>query len=353
MRIAQLAPLAESVPPKLYGGTERVVAWLVDELVELGHDVTLFASGELQDERKAPSRCGRARCASGERVRIPTPPAPFCWRRSPSARRLRRDPLPHRLVAASAAQPARRAVPDDDARSAGSAGTADVVREFSGRSLRLDIRRPAPAASGGELDRHDPARTARDLFRPSFEPGFVPRFPGAADGGERTGGRHPDRAAPPECRCASPPRFRAARPAYFKKQLEPHIDGESVQLVGEVDDAKKQPFLANASGTAVSDRLARAVRSGDDRGDGVRDARDRLSIRLGAGSRRGRRDGLHRRERGAGDRGRWANLDRLTEGWSAPGSRSASPQAGWRGSTSAPTETWLPTLKRGGRSSNA
>src|SRR4051794_16653766 len=46
MRIAQFAPLAESVPPKLYGGTERVVAWLVDELVELGHDVTLFASGD-------------------------------------------------------------------------------------------------------------------------------------------------------------------------------------------------------------------------------------------------------------------------------------------------------------------
>src|SRR3982751_6708143 len=45
-RIAQLAPLAESVPPKLYGGTERVVAWLVDELVGLGHEVTLFASGD-------------------------------------------------------------------------------------------------------------------------------------------------------------------------------------------------------------------------------------------------------------------------------------------------------------------
>ena len=53
MRIAQIAPLAESVPPKLYGGTERVVAWLVDELVELGHDVTLFASGDFQDARRA------------------------------------------------------------------------------------------------------------------------------------------------------------------------------------------------------------------------------------------------------------------------------------------------------------
>jgi glycosyltransferase involved in cell wall biosynthesis len=46
MKIAQLAPLIEAVPPKLYGGTERVVAYLTDALVELGHDVTLFASGD-------------------------------------------------------------------------------------------------------------------------------------------------------------------------------------------------------------------------------------------------------------------------------------------------------------------
>ena len=52
MRIAQIAPLAESVPPKLYGGTERVVAWLIDELVALGHDVTLFASGDSQTRAK-------------------------------------------------------------------------------------------------------------------------------------------------------------------------------------------------------------------------------------------------------------------------------------------------------------
>jgi glycosyltransferase involved in cell wall biosynthesis len=52
MRIAQIAPLAESVPPKLYGGTERVVAWLVDELVSLGHKVTLFASGDSRTRGK-------------------------------------------------------------------------------------------------------------------------------------------------------------------------------------------------------------------------------------------------------------------------------------------------------------
>jgi len=40
MKIARVAPLAESVPPKLYGGTERVVSWLTEELVSLGHEVT-------------------------------------------------------------------------------------------------------------------------------------------------------------------------------------------------------------------------------------------------------------------------------------------------------------------------
>jgi glycosyltransferase involved in cell wall biosynthesis len=52
MKIAQVAPLTEAVPPKLYGGTERVVAYLTDALVELGHDVTLFASGDSVTKAK-------------------------------------------------------------------------------------------------------------------------------------------------------------------------------------------------------------------------------------------------------------------------------------------------------------
>jgi glycosyltransferase involved in cell wall biosynthesis len=52
MRIAQVAPLTEAVPPKLYGGTERVVHWLTEELVALGNDVTLFASGDSQTSGK-------------------------------------------------------------------------------------------------------------------------------------------------------------------------------------------------------------------------------------------------------------------------------------------------------------
>jgi glycosyltransferase involved in cell wall biosynthesis len=46
LRIAQVSPLTEAVPPKLYGGTERVISWLTEELVLMGHDVTLFASGD-------------------------------------------------------------------------------------------------------------------------------------------------------------------------------------------------------------------------------------------------------------------------------------------------------------------
>ncbi len=57
MKIAQVSPLYEAVPPKLYGGTERVVAHLCDALVELGHEVTLFASAEAETKAKlAPVR---------------------------------------------------------------------------------------------------------------------------------------------------------------------------------------------------------------------------------------------------------------------------------------------------------
>src|SRR5918992_635050 len=50
MRIAQVAPLFESVPPQTYGGTERVVSYLTEELVREGHEVTLFASGDSATE---------------------------------------------------------------------------------------------------------------------------------------------------------------------------------------------------------------------------------------------------------------------------------------------------------------
>jgi Glycosyltransferase Family 4 len=60
MRIAQIAPLHERVPSKLYGGTERVVSYLTDELVRRGHDVTLFASGDSKTSAKLVRCCDTA-----------------------------------------------------------------------------------------------------------------------------------------------------------------------------------------------------------------------------------------------------------------------------------------------------
>lgn len=57
MRIAQIAPLIESVPPRLYGGTERIVSYLTDELVRQGHDVTLFASGNSRTSAELHAVC--------------------------------------------------------------------------------------------------------------------------------------------------------------------------------------------------------------------------------------------------------------------------------------------------------
>jgi glycosyltransferase involved in cell wall biosynthesis len=60
MRIAQVAPLYESVPPRCYGGTERVVSYLTEELIRQGHEVTLFASGDSQTKARLCAPCSRS-----------------------------------------------------------------------------------------------------------------------------------------------------------------------------------------------------------------------------------------------------------------------------------------------------
>src|SRR4051812_5529648 len=159
MRIAQLAPLAESVPPKLYGGTERVVAWLVDELVELGHDVTLFASGDSRTKGELHAVWPRA-LRLGRKG--PDPNAACAVPLEAIARRARDFdvihghidwlPLPvlSRLgVPLVTTMHGRLDLP----------GLSDVLRQFPAAGF-VSISGPsAPAAAGSELDRHDPART--------------------------------------------------------------------------------------------------------------------------------------------------------------------------------------------------
>ena len=67
MRIAQIAPLYEAVPPRLYGGTERIVAHLTDALVDLGHEVTLFAAADART-RATPGAGARPGDPAGSRA---------------------------------------------------------------------------------------------------------------------------------------------------------------------------------------------------------------------------------------------------------------------------------------------
>src|ERR1700731_5216179 len=66
LRIAQVAPLYERIPPKLYGGTERVVSYITEELVRRGHQVTLFASGDSQTGAQLAPGCPRSLRLAGK-----------------------------------------------------------------------------------------------------------------------------------------------------------------------------------------------------------------------------------------------------------------------------------------------
>ena len=104
MRIAQIAPLHESVPPKLYGGTERVVSYITEALVEPGHDVTLFASGDSQTSAKLEAFWPQAlRLDPAIRDRI-APHMLLMEDSPPPRRRVRRAAFPHRLLLVLAVQ---------------------------------------------------------------------------------------------------------------------------------------------------------------------------------------------------------------------------------------------------------
>jgi len=246
MRIAQLAPLAESVPPKLYGGTERVVAWLVDELVELGHDVTLFASGDSKTRGELHAvwpralRLGRKgtdpavasalllEAISKRAHEFDVIHAHIDWLALPLLRRLN--------VPFLTTMHGRLDLP----------GLPELIREFSEASfvsISDQQRRHLPQANWiGTIHHGLPA----NLFRPSYEDGSYLAFLGrlTAEKGPEDAIRIAGAAGKTLRIAAKVPRTETA---YFKKRLEPQIDGKKVQLVGEVDEAKKQPFLAQAA----------------------------------------------------------------------------------------------------------
>jgi len=291
MRIAQLAPLAESVPPKLYGGTERVVAWLVDELASLGHEVTLFASGDSKIAAKLHPvwpqalRLGRPRtdpmvaqaalleAVAQHATEFDVIHMHIDWLHLPLLSRLG---VPFLTTCHG-----RMDLP----------GFPEVIRRFPDApfvSISDHQRAPLRGANWiGTIYHGMPA----DLLEPSFEPGSYLAFLGrlTAEKGPEAAIRIAHAAQMPLRIAAKVPR---GERKFFKEKLEPQIDGEQIQLVGEVNDEQKQRFLAGGSCVAVPHRLARTVWSRHDRGDGLRHPCHCLQVRLGAGGHRRRHNGL-------------------------------------------------------------
>jgi glycosyltransferase involved in cell wall biosynthesis len=245
MKIAQIAPLIESVPPRLYGGTERIVSYLTEELVGLGHDVTLFASGDSITSAELATCCTRA------------------LRLDPDAR----DIVPHFMLMI------------DKVRER--AGEFDVLhfhidlfhfplfRSLAGRTLttlhgRLDLGDLKPFYSRfGEMPlvsisdhQREPLPHANfistihhglpvDLHRPSFEPGSYLAFLGRISPEKR-----PDRAIR-IARAAGIPLKIAAKvdrvdQDYFRNEILPLI-GPGVEFIGEINEREKTKFLGEAA----------------------------------------------------------------------------------------------------------
>jgi glycosyltransferase involved in cell wall biosynthesis len=246
MRIAQIAPLAEAVPPKLYGGTERIVSYLTEELVRSGHEVTLFASGDS--------------CTSAELV--------ACRERALRLDPAVLDPNPHLLVMLE--EVSRRAAEfdvlhfhidflhfpvfkDQAAHTLTTLhGRIDqpdlppLFRTFSQYplvSISNDQRRPLAGANWVGTVHHG---LPPDLL----EFTTAPRGNYLAFLGRMSPEKGPERAIEIACRAGLPIKIAAkvdpADRQYFERCVEPLLDHPLVEFIGEIGEAQKSEFLGNA-----------------------------------------------------------------------------------------------------------
>ena len=245
LRIAQVAPLYESVPPKLYGGTERIVSYLTEELVRQGHEVTLFASGDSVTRARLVAPCPRS-------LRLD----PDCV-----------DSLAHHLVLIEevfrrAADfdvvhfhvdylhfPVSRRLPVPQVTTLhGRLDIPDLVplhREYQGMpvtSISDSQRAPLPWLNWRGTVHHGlPA----DLHRGVGEPEAYLAFLGRVSPEKGL-----DRAIEIARRAGLPLRIAAkvdkADLAYYEEVIEPLLAQRHVDFVGEIGETEKQSFLGNA-----------------------------------------------------------------------------------------------------------
>ena len=246
MKIAQVAPLIESVPPRLYGGTERIVSYLTEELVRLGHDVTLFASGDSITSAELVPCCARA------------------LRLDPTVR----DIIPHFMLMIDKVR--ERADEFDILHFHIDLFHFPLFRSLAARTLttlhgRQDLgdlkpfycrfdemplvsisnnqRKPLPHAHFVATVHHG---IPPELHRPSFEQGSYLAFLGRISPEKR-----PDRAIR-IARSAGIPLKIAAKvdkvdEDYFRNDILPLLDSPDVEFIGEVNEREKTKFLGEAA----------------------------------------------------------------------------------------------------------
>ena len=246
MKIAQIAPLIESVPPRLYGGTERIVSYLTEELVALGHDVTLFASGDSITAANL------------------VPCVPKALRLDASVR----DPIPYYMLMLDRVRqraddfdilhfhidqfhfPLFRPIAGRTRHHAawppGPARSASALSGLRRHAAGLDLQRSAPAGAEREL-RGD--RLPRPSGRPA-SPACTTHGDYVAFLGRISPEKRPDRAIAIARALGIPLKIAAkvdrADEAYFRTQIEPLLDGPGVEFIGEINEHQKTQFLGEA-----------------------------------------------------------------------------------------------------------
>jgi glycosyltransferase involved in cell wall biosynthesis len=248
MRIAQIAPLYESVPPRLYGGTERVVAHLCNALVELGHDVTLFASAEARTRaRQVPVRDQAIRL---DDAALKSDLAAHLAMLYEVRRRCRQFDVLHfhvdMLHFPMFEQHAHKTVTTLHGR----LDLKDLPQvyarwsQFGLVSISDAQRRPLPAAGWLETVYHGvPPELFR--FQPQGRGGYLAFL------GRISPEKRPDlairlaRAAGVPLKIAA--KVDAVDVQYFELEVKPLLDDPLVEFVGEIGDERKSDFLGNAT----------------------------------------------------------------------------------------------------------
>ena len=245
MRIAQVAPLYESVPPKYYGGTERVVSYLTEELVRQGHEVTLFASGDSVTKARLVAACRRSlrldkHCIDHLSHHIVMLERVF--QQAPEF------DIVHFHVDYLHFSMSRRQQITHVTTLHGRLDIPDLIplyqnfREMPVISISNTQREPLPWANWQATVYHGlPA----DLYRFRAQPGSYLAFLGRISPEKRV-----DRAIEIAKRVRIPLKIAAkvdpVDKKYFKREIEPLLGNPLVKHLGEIGDEEKNEFLGNA-----------------------------------------------------------------------------------------------------------